>query len=80
MDDLFDFDGSTRIIVTYNATRVIGTVSPYAMALASPVWRKFLFPPFPQTKNLDGPEDGGRHTPVQKDDRQSGPTRLEVMI
>lgn len=41
-------EGGTRIIVTYKKNRVVGMVSPYAMALASPVWKKFIFPPFRQ--------------------------------
>jgi hypothetical protein len=41
-------DGSTHIIVTYRNSRVIGGISPHAMALASPVWEKFVFPPFGQ--------------------------------
>jgi hypothetical protein len=39
-------EGGTRIIVTYKKNRVVGIVSPGAMALASPVWKKFMFPPF----------------------------------
>lgn len=41
-------EGGTRIIVTYKKNRFVGMVSPYAMALASPVWKKFIFPPFRQ--------------------------------
>jgi hypothetical protein len=38
--------GSTRIFANYKNNRIFGKVSPYAMALASPVWNKFGFPPF----------------------------------
>jgi hypothetical protein len=41
-------EGGTRIVVTHKTNRVVGMVSPYAMALASPVWKKFMFPPFRQ--------------------------------
>jgi len=41
-------EGGTRIIVTYKKNRVVAMVSPLAMALASPVWKKFIFPPFRQ--------------------------------
>lgn len=41
-------EGGTRIIVTHKNSRVVGMVSPHAMALASPVWKKFIFPPFRQ--------------------------------
>jgi hypothetical protein len=64
-------EGGIRIIVTHKSNRIFGMVSPYAMALASPVWKKFIFPPFRQmppnshtavflervatTKNIDDP-------------------------
>jgi hypothetical protein len=50
MANSFDFGGSTRILVTVNGNRLTGSVSPHVMAHASPIWNKFLFPPF---KKLD---------------------------
>jgi hypothetical protein len=41
-------ESGTGISVTYKKNRVVGMVSPYAMALASPVWKKFIFPLFRQ--------------------------------
>ncbi|CZR64663.1 uncharacterized protein PAC_14561 [Phialocephala subalpina] len=39
----FDPDGVT-INVTYNGIKVVGNVSPYAMAMASPVWKSLIYP------------------------------------
>ncbi len=42
------------IEVTYKGEKVIGKVNKYAMAMASPVWNKFIFPPWKR-----GHESGG---------------------
>ncbi|KAE8447183.1 hypothetical protein EG329_011014 [Mollisiaceae sp. DMI_Dod_QoI] len=43
----FVFDtGNIRILVTQNSQRVEGKASSDALCLASPVWKKFLFPPW----------------------------------
>jgi hypothetical protein len=50
----FEFEGGDlRILVTHKGQRLVGNISTSAMMLASPVWKKFIFPPFAQ---LD-PED-----------------------
>jgi hypothetical protein len=36
--------------VIYDNEVCAGTVSSHAMALASPVWKKFLFPPWPKSE------------------------------
>jgi hypothetical protein len=38
----------------YDGEICTGTVSSHAMALGSPVWEKFLFPPWKETKDLEG--------------------------
>jgi hypothetical protein len=59
MDNSFDFGGSTRIKVLHLGYReLVGTVSPHSMALASPVWKKFIFSELADSKNLGAP--GGR--------------------
>ncbi|TVY90016.1 hypothetical protein LAWI1_G005082 [Lachnellula willkommii] len=43
----FDFEGGDlTIVVMYEGKRVTGKVSTSAMMLASPVWKKFIFPPW----------------------------------
>ncbi|KAH8749071.1 hypothetical protein F5882DRAFT_470734 [Hyaloscypha sp. PMI_1271] len=58
-------DGTTPVIVTYKNDRVVGKVSPHAMALASPVWKKFIFPPFPQRSMKDTTEPKGSKIVVE---------------
>jgi hypothetical protein len=58
-------DGTTPVIVTYKNDRVVGKVSPHAMALASPVWKKFIFPPFPQRSMKDTAEPKGSKIVVE---------------
>ncbi|KUJ06372.1 uncharacterized protein LY89DRAFT_410943 [Mollisia scopiformis] len=38
--------GDTRILITHNKERIEGEVSSHALCLASPVWEKFIFPPW----------------------------------
>jgi hypothetical protein len=57
-------DGTARIIVTYKNNRIIGKVSPYAMALASPIWKKFVFPPFRKDSGTDSAEKTKATKPV----------------
>ncbi|CZR64692.1 uncharacterized protein PAC_14591 [Phialocephala subalpina] len=46
-DHLFTFnDGDVRIKVKYQDEEVVGSVVSHAMVMASPVWRKFIFPPW----------------------------------
>jgi hypothetical protein len=58
-------DGTTPVIVTYKNDRVVGKVSPHAMALPSPVWEKFIFPPFPQRSMKDIAEPKGSKIVVE---------------
>lgn len=46
-------DRTIGIIVIYKNNRAVGRASPYTMALASPFWKKFVFPPFRQTSEKD---------------------------
>ncbi|KAH6663091.1 hypothetical protein B0J14DRAFT_684826 [Halenospora varia] len=47
--ELFTFPaGNVRIFVTYKNERIVGRVSFHALVLASPVWKKFVHPPFPK--------------------------------
>jgi len=62
--NLFEFDGGDlRISVTYKGDRLAGKVSTSAMMLASPVWKKFIFPPFAQLHE-DDEEDDQEYTAV----------------
>jgi hypothetical protein len=45
----FQFDGGdVRAKATFNDETVTFKVSSHALSFASPVWKKFIFPPFPQ--------------------------------
>jgi hypothetical protein len=51
----FPFDlesGDVLAFATYQGQRVSFKVSSDAMSLASPVWKKFLFPPFRRFRAL----------------------------
>ncbi|KAL7269957.1 hypothetical protein RUND412_007345 [Rhizina undulata] len=68
---LFTFDsGDMCITVTYDNEICTGTVSSHAMALASPVWKKFLFPhwsKFEENQEMEESEKkDGRKSPVQQ--------------
>jgi hypothetical protein len=55
-EDAFTFaPGDIRLIVTNSKTKekIVGTVCSESMVLASPVWKKFLFPPWEQTPSAD---------------------------
>jgi hypothetical protein len=68
-DSPFNFKtGDMQIIVTYIGDRIIGTVSSHSMAQASPVWKKFIHPPWeeikesatpPKQRTIDCSEDDG---------------------
>ena len=60
-------DPDYKIQVTYNSEICTGRVSSHAMALGSPVWEKFLFPPWSgsrEAKDLEGQDV--RTSPVQQ--------------
>ena len=59
MGSPFNFGGSTRIIVTVGEKRCTGSVSPHVMAQASPVWNKFLFPPFRKLETSNNRDSNG---------------------
>jgi hypothetical protein len=46
-------DGATRILMAYKNNRIAGKVSTHAMALASPVRKKFVSLPFRQQASND---------------------------
>jgi hypothetical protein len=80
MSDLFDFGSSTRIKVSYLGSPEFGSVSPHAMALASPVWKKLIFPSHAQngssdvkaSKNeINVDEDGGENPDEMAADDES---------
>jgi hypothetical protein len=52
-----------RILVTYQDEQVIGKVSSRALVLASPVWEKFLFPPW----IVEGQEEGVKEIDCTED-------------
>jgi len=66
-DSLFNFKtGDVQIIVAYEGKRLLGVVSSNALILASPVWNKFINPPWedvlestmpPKQKTIDCTED-----------------------
>ncbi|TVY34973.1 hypothetical protein LSUB1_G006257, partial [Lachnellula subtilissima] len=54
----FDFeDGDLTIIIMYEGKRVTGKVSTSAMMLASPVWKKFICPPWTPLPTTDEEEE-----------------------
>lgn len=64
----FNFgEGDAKAAATYNKERIVFQVSSHALGFASPVWKKFLFPPFPSTMdeaakdgiNIDFTDDNG---------------------
>ncbi|KAH6696697.1 hypothetical protein BKA61DRAFT_247940 [Leptodontidium sp. MPI-SDFR-AT-0119] len=66
-DQFFTFDGSdVEIKAIFQGLKVTGRVASQAMVLASPVWKKFIFPPWTvhtgadhQIKTIDFTEDDG---------------------
>lgn len=65
-DHLFTFpNGDVRIKAKYRGQDTIGSVVSQAMVMASPVWKKFMFPPWaPESnagveKTIDFSEDNG---------------------
>lgn len=66
-DNPFIFEaGDTNILVTYNNERVVGRVCSQALIHASPVWKKFLIPPWAEddfriseVSQIDCSEDDG---------------------
>jgi hypothetical protein len=62
LDNPFIFaGGDIAIEATYKSEKVIGKVNKYAMAMASPVWNKFVFPPW--KKEHESGSDGVK-TPI----------------
>ncbi|KAH6696744.1 hypothetical protein BKA61DRAFT_623016 [Leptodontidium sp. MPI-SDFR-AT-0119] len=62
--------GTVKLLATYKDQSLVGSVSADALVLASPVWKKFLFPPWDDTslpeketevkhKQIDCTEDDG---------------------
>ncbi|KAG4438823.1 hypothetical protein IFR05_005714 [Cadophora sp. M221] len=62
--------GTVKLLATYKGQSLVGSVSADALVLASPVWKKFLFPPWNDTsvpeketevkqKQIDCTEDDG---------------------
>jgi len=60
--------GDVGLLATHNGVRITGLVSSSALVLASPVWKKFLFPPWSNDdkteseewqKQIDCSEDDG---------------------
>jgi len=58
-------DGTTRLIVTYKSNRIIGKVSPHALARACPAWKKSVFPPFRKDSGRDVSEKAGSTEPAK---------------
>ncbi|KAF4633965.1 hypothetical protein G7Y89_g4141 [Cudoniella acicularis] len=57
--DMFTFDdtGDVRILVTCDGQRVVGRASSQSLRRASPVWAKFLFPPFARIPASGGDDE-----------------------
>ena len=59
-DSQFAFECSLRIKASYyGPDETFGTVSTKSIALASPVQKNFIFPPFPQLNSTDTRSDRG---------------------
>jgi hypothetical protein len=88
----FTFDnGDIRILIKCgNGVETTGLVSSHAMSLASPVWQKFIFPPFgPTTPRVEAGSDQGniannqhtRQQPVEQIDfREDDPEALRILL
>lgn len=46
--------GTVKLLTTYKGEKLVGLVSADALVLASPVWKKFLFPPWDSDPAPDG--------------------------
>jgi len=46
--------GTVKLLVTYEKEKLVGLVSADALVLASPVWKKFLFPSWDNDPAPDG--------------------------
>ncbi|TVY49044.1 hypothetical protein LOCC1_G001344 [Lachnellula occidentalis] len=74
----FDFEGGDlTIIVMYEGERVTGKVSASAMMLASPVWKKFICPPWTPLPATDEEETNGE---TQKEQDLGGVNMAAVMV
>ena len=63
-ESIFIFDsGDLHLLVTYSNDQYYFVVSSHAMSLASPVWKKFLHPPF---STLPSKEESESHLPYKK--------------
>jgi len=49
-----DGDGDIKVAATHSGKRVVFNVSSNALVLASPVWKKFIYPPFAKLRNENG--------------------------
>ncbi|KAL2070199.1 hypothetical protein VTL71DRAFT_13225 [Oculimacula yallundae] len=67
LDELFTFDGGdVSIMITFQGHEVQGSVASQALVLASPVWKKFIYPPWVaiekttyRSKSIDFTDDDG---------------------
>ncbi|KAF4626319.1 hypothetical protein G7Y89_g11843 [Cudoniella acicularis] len=63
------------LLATYEKRPVKGKVSSVAMSLASPVWQKFIFPPFVPFQDVDKPKDE-RNTEIEEEQDDNGQAGL----
>ncbi|ESZ89902.1 hypothetical protein SBOR_9714 [Sclerotinia borealis F-4128] len=50
-------DGDVRAKATYNGQKITFKLCSYALCFASPVWKKFVFPPFPLLRSTNAAVD-----------------------
>jgi len=75
-DFIFEY-GDLDIKLTLDGNEMMGKVSARALAMASPVWKKFIYPPFPQVES----DQTADPLPVKElDFTEDDPTALLILL
>ena len=75
-DFIFEY-GDLDIKLKLDGNEAMGKVSAIAMAMASPVWKKFIYPPFPQ---IESDKSNGLLPVKELDFTDDDPTGLLVLL
>ncbi|CAG8970821.1 hypothetical protein HYALB_00001609 [Hymenoscyphus albidus] len=75
LSELFTFpQGDVDVIITLDGQKFKGKVYSKLMALASPVWRKFLFPPFPRLPKNENDKNANEENWSNKSTNNNSPS------
>lgn len=82
MSNAFNFPtGTVKLLVTQSGEEITSLVSADALVMASPVWKKFLFPPWEQTgSSINSEPPAGERTAKQIDCRGDDGDALLVLL